>query len=156
MDSYCYLVQQTEEYEDGVLTVAVFRDKEKADKYTEIQQALNPYSGFYVSKKEYLDESFDESVKVSYFYNYDIYFDVPFNLEDMDEENSFCQQEAEPQIWKTDNYVLVTDDFLTGYSVESYDKAREIALDCYEKIKQNKNNETLYNIIDKREGKEIS
>ena len=155
MKDTCFLIYQAEDFGEGSVVVAVFKDKKKADKFAEIQQALYPYDNVWVSKASYRDNSFDENTSVARYFNYQINLDEAFCLSSLDEMNEFCQEEAEPQVYTYDNYVMIYQDgdILEGYSVESYTKAREIALDYNNVLLGAKRMIQDYEVLDKRLGK---
>ena len=147
MADTCYLVHESEEFGEGSVTIAVFLNKVKAEKYREVQQKLCPYDSFWVSEEPFKDNDFDENTKVANYYSYAIELDTPFNLEELDRENRGWE-EAEPSIWIADNYVGVSKqhEYIAGNSIESYEKARAIALDYYNVFNGNKK-EMEYKIV---------
>ena len=147
MSECCYLVHEVEDYGDSHIIMAVFKDKIKAEKYCEIQEQLDGdhYYNFYVTEETFKDDSFDMDTKVSPYYFYMYEFDEPFNLEELDEDNESFM-EAEPKIYSYDNYVQVSKDSVTGYSVQNYETAREITLHYLNKGKTS----IKYEIIDRQ------
>ena len=147
MSECCYLVHRTDDFGEGHTILAMFKEKQKAEKYCEIQEQLddNNYYGFYVTKETFKDDSFDMDTKVSPYYFYMYEFDEPFNLEELDEDNESFM-EAESQIYSYDNYVQVSEDSVIGYSTQNYETAREITLHYLKKGETS----IKYEIIDKQ------
>ena len=155
MKELCYLVHQAEDYGENHVILAIFLDKEKAEKYKDIEKSLNPYDSIWVSEDTFKDDSFDMNTKVTMYYNYQINLDRFTTLSALDEENEIWDC-SEPALWYADNYVEISSDkaFIIGYSNESYSKAREIALDYYGKMKSGGIGTCAYEILDRQEKNE--
>ena len=144
----CYCVFESDEFGEGSILLAVFKSEEKAKKYEEIHTALEPDYNFWIREYSYEDEHVDETMKVAKYYTYIIDLEEPFDLETIDETNSFYM-EADPEVYTTDDYVEIYDSAIEGYSVKSYIRARKIALDYYN-VLQNKKKVGRYKVIDRR------
>lgn len=152
MSNFCYLVHQSEDYGENHVILAVFRDKQKAEKYCHTQVQLNPYDYIRVEEKQYEDELFDINTRVAEYYSYFIELDEPFDLKKIREENSSWES-TDSQIYTYDNYVDLTDDSISCYSVKSYRRAERIALDYYRVLTEGKKKKFDYKIIDRRRHK---
>ena len=151
----CYCVHQAEDYGENHVILAIFLDKEKAEKYKDVEKFLNPYDSIWVSENTFKDDSFDINTKVTMYYNYHIDLDSFTTLSALDKENEIWDC-SEPAYWYADNYIEVSSDgtCITGYSNESYNKAREIALDYYKRIKSGDKSNCAYEILDRQEKNE--
>ena len=123
-----YCVMCSEDFGEGSYLTAVFKNKTKAEKYVEIQNELEQDNGYnyYINEKEFYDKNVSMKTKVASYYNYYINLDSDFCLKQIDEDNESWEG-TEKQRYTCKNYVEVTETCVSGYSVESYEKAREIA-----------------------------
>ena len=136
MENICYCVHQAEDYGENHVILAIFKSKEKAEKFKDIEKCLNPYDSIWVSEEKFKDDDFSMDTKVTHYYNYQINLDECMTLSEIDEFNE-AWDDSEPSYWYGDNYVEVSSDgsYLVGYSNESYSKARKVALDYWGNMK---------------------
>ncbi len=151
MKELFYLIHQAEDYGENHVILATFKDKKKAERYVEIEKFLNPYDSIWLSEESFKDEEFDENTRVTCYYEYTIDIEGFTSLEELDMSNESWNQ-AEPSYWYADNYVEISAEgnFIVGYSNESYDRAREIALDYFKRMKLKGNYKYNYEILDRR------
>ena len=151
MKELCYLVHQAEDYGENHVILGVFKDKQKAEAYCNVQKGLNPYDIIYVTEERYKDDSFDINTKVTSYFMYGIDSSEDKTLAELDEYNEMFDT-AEPAIWVADNFIEILEDRdIVGYSNESYSKAREIALDYSKKYDMGVQEKIDYKVIDRRQ-----
>lgn len=143
-----YCVMCSELYDDGNYLTAIFKNKKKAEKYVEIQNELEESQGYnyYISEKEFYDKNVSLKTKVGKYYNYYINLDEEFCLKECDENNESWKG-TEKQRYTCKNYVEVSETCVSGWSVESYEKAREIALNEYYLINDMEHKARRYKVV---------
>ncbi len=143
-----YCVMCSEDFGEGSYLTAVFKNKKKAEKYIEIQNELEQDNGYnyYINEKEFYDKEVSMKTKVASYYNYYINLDEEFCLKECDENNESWEG-TEKQRYTCKNYVEVSETCVSGWSVESYEKAREIALNEYYIINDMKHKVRRYKVV---------
>lgn len=143
-----YCVMCSEDFGEGSYLTAVFKNKKKAEKYVEIQNELEQDNGYnyYINEKEFYDKEVSMKTKVASYYNYYINLDEEFCLKECDESNKSWEG-TEKQRYTCKNYVEVSETCVSGYSVESYEKAREIALNEYYIINDMEHKARRYKVV---------
>ena len=148
-----YCVMCSEEWGDGSSLSAVFKSKEKAEKYCEIQNQLEEGYSYWISEKEFYDKHVSMKTKIGRYYNYYIDFDVlelPDDLtafiKECDEHNESWEL-TENQKYSYKNYVEITETCINGWSTVSYEKAREIALNEFYRMTDRKHKARTYKVL---------
>lgn len=142
-----YCVMQSELYGDGSCLDKVFKDKVKAEKYCELHNEIDSNYCFYLTEKEFADKTFNENVKTADYYNYLLFLD-----DTEEDEDLWADVEPEKQIYTYDDYAILTNDAIDAYSIESYTKAKAIAVNARNKLLgYYYNPEVKYNLINKIE-----
>ena len=148
---YCVMV--SEECGDGSSLSAVFKSKEKAEKYCEIQNQLEEGYCYWVNEQNFYDKKVSMKTKIGKYYNYYIDIDyiepptnVPEFIKQCDEDNE-CWEMTENQKYTYKNYVEITEDCITAWSTVSYERAREIALNEFYKMNNMKYKARTYKVL---------
>lgn len=147
----------TGEYSDRCM-VAVFRDKQKAEKYAQLREDLDEYGSYWVDEYELYDTKVNMASRVVKYYwcniNLEEYTDTYMvyhpttkqveevikagyiDEEDFDEIEDYIESnQTEMQIYTKDTYWLKSNSrhpYITGYSVNSYEEAKKIAIEQYQ------------------------
>lgn len=132
----------TGEYDDTHM-VALFSTREKAEKYVEVSEKIDEYGLPYWITAYTLDKceiSKDTQVRDYYVFGICISNDEFFG-EYFDEICDLDQPTS--KIYQGDTFKEANDDWLFAYSVNSYEEAKELALDEYNKRKVMKNNDSI-------------
>lgn len=132
MENKIYLVMANEEY-GMAFPVAVFKDKQFAEKYCELKNEIDYMYNHFCTEMEFEDSKVDLNSKTAQYYSYsvwsddDTYISTNGEFDDSNDDEQECRIDEGDVVVKWES----TKDYVTVYSKNSYDEARAIALDIY-------------------------
>lgn len=139
---YVYIVigEDSPCYGDQTWVSCVFENEQDAENYAKDQNKLHEDCGehFWVRKEEI--KTFYTDPKLTKYFQYELWVDI-----DLEEQ---CNEQIEEQDFKTyapyngDTYVVLPKEdecIISAYSVNSFKEAQELAIQAYNKLKGNKN-----------------
>ena len=109
------------EYSDYHIA-AVFKDKEKAEFYVEMQNKLGSFCDYYVDEREFHDDKVNMTEKVVK------YYDVCVDLED----GELYYEDYDYDIYTQDTIIEKHEDAIHVSSTKSLEHARKVAIEQYQ------------------------